>query len=84
MLPINHHQRGYYDCRISRPNRRGMNWTETSFWRALRQMNQLLALPQARGKIGVIRFRARGQLGDIRTWHKLPLVLKIEPLRKKS
>ena len=80
MRPIK--KRGYYDCRISRPKRRGMNWTETSRARAISTLLKLMRLPQAKGKLGVIRFRERGQVGDVRTWHRLPLIFKVEPLKQ--
>ena len=69
--------RGYYDCRISKPKRRGMDWTETNYRYAVSLMRSLMRLPQARGQIGIIRFREKGQIGSIRTWNKLPIVFSV-------
>ena len=74
-------KRGYYDCRISRPKRIGMNWTDTSKARAIDTMLRLLRDPDRPKLIGVIRFRERGQTGDVKTWHRLPIIFKVEPIK---
>ena len=70
----------YYDCRIVAPSkykssRSGMHWTERSKKYAITTMRLLLKLAKdkKRKMIGEIRIRQKGDLGNIKTFKKLPL-----------
>lgn len=69
---------GYYDCWIGNPKYKtaihGMHWTERNKRRAIAAVKRLLKLRPDIKRSGIIRFRLRGVIGDIKTWHKLPLV----------